>query len=138
MKQRIFITVVAGTPAEHLLDHAQRMLSEGSVLDYLQSLIASNNVLFYSDHLDLRSMGDSFDRFLRPKSRLRYFEAGSAELYAIRRDLLHLRALPRDDEERIFHALLQSVKSIYKQAAPEAFLFILRQIFGASGDAPLV
>jgi hypothetical protein len=134
MKQRIFITVIPGASAEHLLDRAAKMLAEGSVIDYFHSLIASDGVLFYSDHLDLWSMGDSFDRFLRPKSQLRYFDARSSQLYAIRRRLLQLRASPRNDEERLFRAILQSAKSIYRRAAPEPFLFVLRQVFGASGD----
>ena len=110
------------------------MLAEGSVVDYFQSLIASDGVLFYSDHLDLWSMGDSFDRCLRPKSQLRYFEAGSSQLYAIPRDLLRLRASPRNEEERLFRAVLQSAKSIYRPDASGAFLFVLRQVFGVSGD----
>jgi hypothetical protein len=137
MKQRIFITVIPGAPGEHLLDCAQEMLAEGSVVDYIQSLIDSDSVLFYSDHLDLWSMGDSFDRFLRPKSRLRYFVAGSSELYAIRRDILQLRAAPRDDEERMLRALLYSAKSIYKSATLDTLMFVLRQVFKASGDTSL-
>lgn len=136
MKQRIFISVIPGAPALHLLDCAQTMLAEGSVTDYLQSLIASDGLLFYSEHLDLWSMGDSFNRFLRPKSRLLYFDGGGSQLYAIRRDLLQLRAAPRDDEERLLRGLLQSAKSISRRAEAEAYLFVLRQIFGLSGDQP--
>ena len=136
MKQRIVITVVSVAAAEHLLDNADKMLAVGSVHGYFDSLTASDNVLFYSDHLDLWSMGDSFDRFLRPKSRLRYFDYGSSQLYAIRRDLLRFRVSPRNDEERLFRTLLQSAKSIYRQAGSEPVLFVLRQVFDVSRDVP--
>lgn len=138
MKQHIFISVIPGAPALHLLDCAQTMLAENSVTNYFQSLIASNGVLFYSEHLDLWSMGDSFNRFLRPKKHLRYFDEGGSQLYGIRRDLLQLRAPARDDEERLLRGLLKSAKSIYKRADSEAYLFVLRQVVGTSGDMPLI
>ena len=132
MKQRIVIAVVPGEPGRKLLDDAPRMLAKGSVVHYLESLIASDGLFFYSHHLDHWSMGDSFKWFLRPKSKVRLLKNGSSEFYVIRRDLLQLRAVPRNDEERLLHALLRSAKSIYRRAAPDAFLFVLREVLDVS------
>ena len=134
MKQRIFIAVVPGAAAQHLLGCAPRMLAEGTVVDYFEQLISSDRLLFYSNHLDFWSMGDSFNRFLRPRSKLETFTGASSQLFAIRRALLQLRAAARDDEERLFRELLRSAKSIYRQPPSESFLFVLRQVFGCSGD----
>jgi len=129
MTQRIFITVIPGAPGEHLLANAQKMLTERSVVPYVQSLIDSQGVRFYSDHLDLWSMGDSFDRFLRPKSRVQYFDGGSSQLYAIRCDLLRTPVAPRDEEEQLLRTLICGAKAFRKPSEATAFLFVLRQVF---------
>ena len=129
MTQRIFITVIAGPPGEHLLANGQKMLAEGSVITYVHSLIDSQDVHFYSDHLDLWSMGDSFDRFLRPRTRVQYFDGGSSHLYAIRCDLLRTPPEPRDEEERLLRTLICGAKAFYRRAEPAALLFVLRQVF---------
>jgi hypothetical protein len=135
MKQHIVIAVVSDAPAKHLFDRAHEMLAGGLVDAYFKSLTCSDDILFYSQHLDLWSMGDSFERLLRPKSRLQYFDGGSSQLYAIRRDVLQLRASPRDEEERLLRTLLLSAKSFQRRTAREAFLFVLRSVFDASGTS---
>lgn len=129
MTQRIFITVISGAPAEQLLANAQKMLAEKSVVAYVHSLIDSQGIHFYSDHLDLWSMGDSFDRFLRPRSRVQYFDGRSSQLYAIRCDLLRSPAAPRNEEERLLRTLICGAKAFYRHTEAASFLFVLRQVF---------
>ena len=123
MTQRIFITVIPSAAGECLLANAQKLLAEGLVVAYVHSLIDSQGVHFYSDHLDLWSMGDSFDRFLRPRSRVQYFDGGSSQLYAIRCDLLRTPAAPRDEEERLLRTLICGAKAFYRRT--EVGLFCL-------------
>jgi hypothetical protein len=133
VKQRVSIAVVPSEAAHYLLKRAKKMLSEDSVTDYFDSLIVANAILFHSNHLDLWSMGDSFDRFLRPKSQVHFIDGGMSQLYAIPRDRIALRAAARNDDERLLQVLLQSAKSSYRDI-PGAFIFLLRQVFGLSGD----
>jgi len=74
-------------------------------------------------------MGDSFDRFLRPRSRVRYFDGGSSQLYAIRCDLLRTPAEPRDEEERLLRTLICGAKAFYRRTEAASLLFVLRQVF---------
>ena len=105
------------------------MLKEGSVVEYVHSLIDSGGIRFYSDHLDLWSMGDSFERFIRPKSRVRFFAHGSFQLYAIRCDLLRTPPASRDDEEYLLRTLLRGARAFSKHSDSAPFLFVLRQVF---------
>ena len=92
--------------------------------------------MFYNEHLDLWSMGDSFDRFLRPRKHVRFFEHESCQLHAIARDRLRLRAVARDDEERLLRDVLDHAKRMY-QGGSGCYLFLLRRVRGTSSGSPV-
>lgn len=134
MKQRILISVLPPQAGKSLLDAAPQYLESGIVGDYIRSLIERDQVVFYSEHLDLWSMGDSFERFLRPKKHLRFFSAHSSILYAIPRKCLSLGVTARDADEQLLRDLLRHARNAYRKVVPDAYLFVLRNVFGASGD----
>lgn len=132
VRQRILIAVLPKTASKALLDSAQRLLEVGSIVRFIDSLVERDAAIFYSQHLDLWSMGDSFERLLRPKSKLRRFDHGSFQLYAIPRESLRFRLPARDKEEELFRDVLRHAKSIYRRVSPDAYLFVLRRVFGGS------
>jgi hypothetical protein len=134
VKQRILISVLPIDASKSLLDAARQRLESGSLGEHIRSLIERNQVIFYCEHLDLWSMGDTFERFLRPKKHLLSFSAHSSILYAIPRERLRLSAPARDAEEQLLRDLLGRAKRAYQRTVPGSFLFVLRTVFGASGD----
>jgi hypothetical protein len=133
VKQRILIIVLEKDPGEDLIRSAAELLQNGSIDEYLQSFITTDQAIFFSEHLDVWSMGDSFDRFLRPKKHVRTISAGSRELYAIPRERLRLGLSARNEEEDLLRDLLGHAKRLYRRVAPDAHLFLLRSVTGASG-----
>jgi hypothetical protein len=140
--QRVMIAALSRDTGEQLLRNAERMLSDASFGAHIESLIDANRVLFYSEHLDVWSMGDSFERFLRPTSKVTLFAHGSEQLYALPRRLLTLRPRPRGCEERLLRDLLRLAKSQYAGVAPDAWIFVWRRAVHISrepiGDAEIV
>jgi hypothetical protein len=134
VKQRVLISVLRSNAGKSLLNAAPRLLESGSVGNHICSLIERGHLVFYSEHLDLWSMGDSFERFLRPKKHLRSFSAHSSILYAIPREYLRLSAPVRDEDEQLLRDLLGHAKRANQRTVPGAYLFVLRTVFGASGD----
>jgi hypothetical protein len=136
--QRIFITAIPGANGTHLLENAQAMIERRSVIDYVHSLIDTGGLSFYSDHLDLWSMADSFDRLLRPKRHLRYFDGGSSQLYAIDCGLLRTPPTPRDEEERMLRTLICGAKALHKRADVPVILFVFRQVFTSFRETGII
>ncbi len=134
MKQRILISVLPKDESLSLLNAAPQLLESSSVENHIRSLIERNQVVFFSEHLDLWSMGDSFDRFLRPKKHLRSLAAESSQLYAIPRENLRFHPPARNDEEQLLRDLLGHAKRAYRRTAPGAYLFVLRTVSDASDE----
>lgn len=136
MKQRIVIVVLTGAAAELLLQ-SRGSYTDGEALHHsLVARLGGEDVIYYSEHLDLWSMGDSLDRFLRPRSACLSEEIGADWLYAIPRRRLRLSAKPRNEEERLLLTFLQAAKSMYPNSDPDACLLVLRRVLGASDGLP--
>lgn len=131
MKQRVVITVLPADRAAELLSTVQQRLIDHSLLPRIESLMQTEEVLFFSDHLDLWSMGDTFDRLLRPKAKLHVFRHQSDVLYAIPRRSLVFRHKPRDFEEFLLCDLLRFAKT-NNWVTPDSWLFLLRRVLGTS------
>ena len=134
MKQSVLITVLPAKESKALVEAISQHLDRRTVEVFIRSLVDRDRVVFHSEHLDLWSMGDSFELLLRPKKYLRCFSADSTILYTIPRDRLRLSAPARDDEERLLRDLLRHAKSLYRKAAPDAAIFVMRSVFEVSGD----
>ena len=133
MTQRIIIIALARGPGDHLLGDAVQMLAEKTFRTRAEALVEENRVLFFSEHLDARSVGDSFERLLRPKSQVSFVEHSDEQLYAIPIPKLTMRLPPRDREERLLHNLLRTARSFADGVDSEGWIFVWRK--GINGVA---
>ena len=132
MQQTITIFVACGREGEALFDEADSRLTKHGFEWDRDYLIKDGQIAFWSVHLDLWSMGDTFDRFLSSQFGLVRSAVGSHQLYAIRRDGLTISETARNEEEGRLLSVLQHAKNAYIEATAESYLFLIRTVFDAS------
>lgn len=128
MNQRTCIVVLPNVESQLVLETAHELLAGGGFPKHVRELITRDRVIFFSEHLDLWSMWDTFDRFLRPRNQVQLFNGGSSMLYAISLERLTIRQTARDLEESLFRSLLIAAKT-YDRRDRDGFLFVLREVF---------
>jgi len=137
MQQFVTIFVICGSEGKKLFDEANSLLSANGFKWDRESLIQGGHLAFWSSHLDLWSMGDTFDRFLATQEGVVRSAFSSHQLYAMRRDRSAFSMTARNEEEERFLSQLNHAKNAYKQVAIESYLFVIRTVFdGTKGFNP--
>ncbi len=95
-------------------------------------MIQCGQLAFWSCILDAWSMGDSFDRFLRPSRELRKVVTGSHQVICCRRENIRIRGDARNEEEERLKQVLSQAKQAYKKSTKESYLFQIRSVFDVS------
>jgi len=132
MQQTVTLIVVCNAPGRELFRTAKRRLfPTGFTFDPVP-LLKGSQLAFYLTYIDVWSMGDSFEKFLYPKSEVKYHENGRTMLWAVRREKLRLRSKPRSVEQATLFSLLQHAKNTYRRATDESYLFMVRSVFAGS------
>ena len=130
MFQKVVIAVLCDEAGKELYENCADFFDFDKFKIRADEAFLQNQLLFYNEHLDAWSMGDSFDRFLYPKSKLRSLSGGCSTIYAINRRHLKLQHAPRDEEERFLKSTLASARRFYWRASSDSYLFMLRKVFG--------
>ena len=132
MQQFITIFVLCGESGRTLFDESDTRLT-GDGFDWNRDqMIQSGQLAYWSSFLDAWSMGDSFDRFLKPSRELRQVMAESHQLLCCRRENIRIRGEARSEEEERLKQDLRQARKAYKKATNESYLFQLRSVFDAS------
>ena len=132
MQQTVTLIVACNAPGRELFRTAKRRLSPTGFTFDPVPLLKGSQLAFYLTYLDVWSMCQSFEKFLYPRSEVKYYEKGSTMLWAIRREKLRLRNKPMNEEEAIFLSMLQHARQTYRRATDESYLFIVRSVFAGS------
>lgn len=131
MEQFVTIFVICGRAGRDLFDQAETWLTSKGMNWDRDAMIAAGQLAYWSQHLDLWSMGDSFDKFIHSPDK-RAFSSGSHRLICCRREGSEVRGKATNEEEqRLKGNLLQALRA-YAEASTESYLFQLRSVFDAS------
>ena len=128
MQQRVSLIVACNSSGKNLATTIRdRITPSGFDFDPVP-LMNQSHLAFYHTYIDLWSMGDTFDRFLYPKTSLTMVEAHSTQVWTILRAEMRIRNKPRNAEEEILRSLLVCAKDIYKTPTDDFYFFLVRSI----------
>jgi virulence-associated protein VapD len=132
MQQIVTIFVICGESGRQLFDDSQSTLTDAG-FDWDRDLMIKNGQLAYwASLLDVWSMGDTFERFIKPAKNVRTVRVESRELVCCRREKIRIAGKPRNEEERRLKEILIQAKEAYEDATSESYLFQIRSVLHTS------
>ena len=131
MEQFVTIFVICGRAGRDLFEQAEtRLTSEGMNWDR-DAMIAAGQLAYWSQQLDLWSMGDSFGKFIRSPEK-RAFSSGSHQLICCRREGSEVQGQAANEEEKRLKEILLQAFRAYHEASTESYLFLVRSVIDTS------
>ena len=131
MEQFVTVFVLCGRAGRELFEQVQSKLTCDGLQWDRDAMISVGQVAYWNHHLDLWSMGDSFDRFIKSHDTLSV-SSGAHQLICCGRESCEIEGEARTEEEARLKEILTQAIQAYGGAMNELYLFQIRSVFTAS------